>query len=464
MRSVFSGLLLLLAMLLLWLYAHDGYVKRINQEQSQLTEQLKQGQYHLNWSLKEPNDLVVGFGFGWQLKETGIEIKDAAAISLAFNQRLLLPTAHQELSFNWQASESNHELPNLLLEFSRVDYGVFYYSPAILVKNGLNHIDLSTLVWSVKPENQKVDKSWSSYPVFNTLVLRFDHKAQNNNSQTATSGVLSAIQIQQSDNLISASVAKQTLAAPLNNQLRQQWQNARFNVAHSPVMQAYFNLPPVWLFSLSLLSLLSAVVCYPRHIKINGAEISVCKKPAIIVIGLVLMVAWSLQFQSVITLFEHQAGLLIALFALPPILLFKKWYKIKNRALFLWIVTFFVALFLLWLAEFKVGFLRDLPLYLLWALCQQIILGPLVGDYLRDKARFSSGFVILLTGALFSVLHLPNQMLMLVTFVAGMLWSYAWLRYQNIYANAVSHALWALLFYQIMPDSWLGTARIGWWF
>src|SRR5690606_36721476 len=340
MRSVFSGLLLLLAMLLLWLYAHDGYVKRINQEQSQLTEQLKQGQYHLNWSLKEPNDLVVGFGFGWQLKVTGIEIKDAAAISLAFNQRLLLPTAHQELLFIWQAGESMHEVPKLLLEFSRVDYGVFYYSPAILVKNGLNHIDLSTLVWSVKPENQKVAKSWSSYPVFNTLVLRFDHKAQNNNSQTATSGVLSAIQIQQSNKLISASVAKQTLAAPLNNQLRQQWQNERFNFAHSPVMQAYFNLPPVWLFSLSLLSLLSAVVCYPGHIKINGADASVYKTPSIIVIGLVLMVAWSLQFKSVIPLFENQAWLLIALFALPPILLFNKWSNIKNRALFLWIVTF----------------------------------------------------------------------------------------------------------------------------
>jgi membrane protease YdiL (CAAX protease family) len=97
-------------------------------------------------------------------------------------------------------------------------------------------------------------------------------------------------------------------------------------------------------------------------------------------------------------------------------------------------------------------------------LVQQTLLGPVFSDKLKNHLQLSNVSTAWLVGVLFAIIHAPNQALMLATLLGGVFWSASWLKYRNIYVNACSHALLALLFYEISPDAWLGSARIGMFF
>ena len=133
----------------------------------------------------------------------------------------------------------------------------------------------------------------------------------------------------------------------------------------------------------------------------------------------------------------------------------------QNKALPVWLISALVAMVFLILKHFEISFLRSLPMYFLWACVQQILIGPVFSERLRHHLKLSKLLTACVVGVLFSIIHTPNHMLMLATLLGGTAWSYAWLRYENIYANAFSHALLALVFYQLMPEDWLGSARIG---
>ena len=136
-------------------------------------------------------------------------------------------------------------------------------------------------------------------------------------------------------------------------------------------------------------------------------------------------------------------------------------YTLKSTALPLWIGSFLVAIGISLVGGFNLDFIRSLPLYLLWAIVQQLLIGPVFSTTIYHQLKVSKLATACLVGVLFSVIHSPNHMLMFVTLIGGVVWSYTWLKYENIYANAFSHALLALVFYQSMPAQWLGSARIG---
>ncbi|KAA3641562.1 MAG: CPBP family intramembrane metalloprotease [Proteobacteria bacterium] len=452
---------MLLAMVLFWFSAHDWYVTRINLQQQQLIHELKQGGHDLTWKLQDLHDLVAGFGSGWILQPNGLQIDPKKAeISLAFNDRFIVPDLYQRLRFDWTENPAAPESTHLQLEFSQVDLGVYYYSPTINVKKGVNQINLSELSWNARKGQKNEITSWYQLPTLNTLVWRFSQQKKQTNS-----AFLSDIKIPQSKPWQTINQSP-PLTAKLSNQLREQWQSQRLKqgliLKSPPVMQAYVSLPPWLMFVLGVLSLLAAVKIYQPSIQSPQAAVN--KNGALIVIALVAVVAAMMQTRLLFAVLEQHVWIATVVFMMPVLLLVKRWLRPKNHAAVIWIITLLTVGLMFLLSHSTWAFVGDLPLYLLWALAQQVILGPLVSDYLRHKAGFSVLFVALICGVLFALLHMPNQMLMLATFFAGMLWSYAWLRYQNIYANAVSHALLALLFYQSMPAHLLGTARVGLWF
>jgi membrane protease YdiL (CAAX protease family) len=68
---------------------------------------------------------------------------------------------------------------------------------------------------------------------------------------------------------------------------------------------------------------------------------------------------------------------------------------------------------------------------------------------------------LLLSGVVFSVAHLPNPSLTLVTFFAGIAFTAIYARKRNLYVVAVIHAVLGLTLAVSAPEGWFHGLRVG---
>ncbi len=97
--------------------------------------------------------------------------------------------------------------------------------------------------------------------------------------------------------------------------------------------------------------------------------------------------------------------------------------------------------------------------YTLWALLQQYALQNVVLLRLEDAGM--ARHAPLGAAVLFSLMHLPNAALMLLTFAGGWVWCRAFQRAPNLLPLAVSHALTALAAAEWLPPSVIHNLRVG---
>ncbi|HEX4652516.1 MAG TPA: CPBP family intramembrane glutamic endopeptidase [Granulicella sp.] len=98
--------------------------------------------------------------------------------------------------------------------------------------------------------------------------------------------------------------------------------------------------------------------------------------------------------------------------------------------------------------------------YALWAFAQQILLQDF---FLRRTLRLVSrpGIAVLLSAGVFSIAHLPNPILTLITFFWGVIACSVFLRYRNLYPLWLTHALLGITIAVSVPGPMIRNMRVG---
>jgi membrane protease YdiL (CAAX protease family) len=96
----------------------------------------------------------------------------------------------------------------------------------------------------------------------------------------------------------------------------------------------------------------------------------------------------------------------------------------------------------------------------MWGLIQQYVLQGFINR--RAQVLWGRGArSVLLVAFVFALLHLPNPLLSVATFIGGAIWAVVYQRAPNLPALALSHALMSLLLASSFPASAINSLRVG---
>ncbi len=452
-----------LAWLLMVVFSYEFVSKHTNQANQNKFTEIEQLNWSHQWAFEDKSAIVKSFATAWQADQGGVTTSIAnPEISLQMNGAVIDPSLQQQLVIQFKLDRKAEKTDTFKLEFSNQQQQDYYVTEELSLGILDDAIDLTQLRWRVlelkgKRQHERF-VNWTEIPILDALVIRF---------YLSKDSTLLIKDIAINQNIVRRWIDQpfvscdvfypSTTECLVTNQMRflqseyNQFNNnqyikfERISESSSP----FFWLGFAWLV-MSIMALFSS-----GH---KAVSLWVCLS----VFALIALFHYPGFIASINTLRWALLGFCLALVWYQ-----RRWFKWpKNVASAVWLTSLILAALMLVVSnhfefEFELAFLQHFILYFMWACIQQLMLGPLVSQVLLKHLSDNKWVVACVVGVLFSVIHAPNHALMLSTLVAGIAWSYSWLKYKNIYANAFSHALLALVFYSVMPPEWLGSARIG---
>ena len=97
--------------------------------------------------------------------------------------------------------------------------------------------------------------------------------------------------------------------------------------------------------------------------------------------------------------------------------------------------------------------------YVIWAVGQQFLLQSFL--YLRLESLLGDSAAVAVTTALFTVAHLPNLALTVLTFLGALFFTEMFRRYRSIYPLGIAHAILGITVAYTFPDSLMHHMRVG---
>jgi len=449
-----------LTLFLVWLlvvcFAHDYVIKKINKNNHVTSQKIMQKSLNYHWELSNESDLVSDFSDDWQVTKSGLlSTQRAAEMSLNLQGRIIDPMIQQTLSLELILPDDKQNQVHVKFEFSNQMEPIFYGSADIELFSNKPTFDLNSIQWQLTDTtlgaSSKTIKTWSDLGALDALVMRFYLKKPDSllvKSVTLNQTVLD----NPPQGVLCQSEFESTLSCHFTNRIKQHEQQYQYagnlkQLYFSPFSQrpADIWLLAAWVFCLFALTSMSEYKQSFSYLLIT----------LFFVVVSLLHQPWFGQY------FKWFNGPLMLGFVSLLIVYRRHFLWPKDGVLWLWGVSMSLAVVLIYFSGWQLEFIRYFPQYLIWAWVQQLMLGPVVSTYFYQRLGTSKFMTACLVGVLFSSIHAPNHLLMLATLLSGILWSWSWLRYKNMYVNTFSHALLALVFYQAIPASWLGSARIG---
>jgi len=93
------------------------------------------------------------------------------------------------------------------------------------------------------------------------------------------------------------------------------------------------------------------------------------------------------------------------------------------------------------------NFFITLILYLFWGILQQFLIQSMIIRNLKDILNINSTLLILLSGVLFSIVHINDKKLLILNFIMGLLWTHIYLKYKNNIPIGIYHGILGTLYY-----------------
>ncbi len=448
--------LLLIVWFLVCVFAHDFVSQNINQANQNRIQLIQNKVLDYHWPMQSADEVVASFRAAWQVTQQGLQSGevDSMAMSVDMAGQWIDPELQQTLLLAIDTGIDALSSAHVKFEFSNQRRQLYYDSPDLSLADWPGVFALNDVLWRANTKRESALDgqffAWQELAKLDALVIRFSF-------QSPVSLTVKRVEIRQDQ-------IKQRLVNACYTQLDSDWYCHISNQMNA-LDDSWHLQGQSWLFSFPVFSdhvpwlwLLAAWVGLLWLLKLSHAQ----RLGGLMVLVSVLLLAVGILHQSWLsTYFNFLRWPLLLLFLLL-VYYQRRYFSLPEKAAWwLWGCSLLLAVLALLLTEAEWSFVYRLPAYFIWAWVQQLIMGPMVTDFIHARLKGSQWMTAALVGVLFSIIHAPNHMLMLATLIGGVVWSYAWLKYKNLYANAFSHAVLALVFYQVMPVAWLGSARIG---
>lgn len=457
--KVIRSLTLLSGLILVWLiiqlFSHEYVSEKINLENQIKRQQITQGTNQFSIENMSLNQVVSSFQPDWVNRVEGIvSVKPNPEVSIELNNFLIVPKWHQAIVIDVAVesiSDSTQATAAVVIELSNHQEKIYYHSADLAIDALRQPLKLNQIQWQVinNEKSQAVQnfQKWEQFPSFDGLVLRFYDTEMAHLKKI----LIPQFKPQKIEEGLLSTCNYNELKCFNNNHKNHMEKQA--NHAKGVSLHDYEKIssvtPMMWLVLSALLMITLLLVIQVNSLKVYGFV-------------LILFISIGVIHQPF--LINHADWLK---WLLIPAILVLVWmnrrvlFEPQKMAFSIYLFSLSLAILLIFITQMIPDFALQLPGYFVWALIQQMLLGPVLSDLIKDQSNANNMEVALIVGVMFSVAHAPNHTLMLATLLGGVFWSLSWLKYKNIYANAFSHALLALTFYQVMPAAWLGSARIG---